>query len=237
MRAASAPSGVLAVDTTTKMTPSLVRALSQAQWNGESICGIGRYVSLRQVNTSFDISQDELALIVDPANDAQGAGLGCWLVQHCRYGVGSVQSPDGWMPNEQLGSFDGMVARRHAALVEYPVAAHIALDFEGVNPAAPKAVCTAHCDAWAESLTDEATNTPTFLPLLYDGYSPVLAGEEIWQLPTFHAYWRGGGGPVVPHRGFVLEQVALDVVVAGVKVDINRVHTDALGGNLVWCVA
>jgi hypothetical protein len=229
----------LAYDTNTPLTSALVRAISLSTFEGESPRAISRYVSLHRPNPGYDISAEELAAIIDPANDlAQGTGLGCWLVQHVRYGVGSVQSPDGWTPSGQLGSADGIVARKHASIVGYPTGAHLEMDLEGVNPATLPDSVSAHCEQWALAVSQEAADTTSYPAMLYDGYSPGLSPEQLWEVPSVHLYEAAPGARPIPNRGFIATQVKLDVVIAGVKVDVVRVRAmDDRGGRLVWCVA
>lgn len=222
-----------AVDTSTKLTADQAKAIKAAGYKGVGIAGIGRYCSISQPNLSSDISPAELEDI------CRGAGLGCWLVQHVRYGVGSAQSPEGWTPSEQLGTLDGLVARRHAALAGYPAGAHLALDLEGVNPKTPAEQVSAHCVSWGMAVEDGATSatTPSYPGLLYDGYSADLSPEQLWELPAFRLYWSDFGSRTLPNRGFVMKQIEENVVIAGVKCDVNLVlEADALGGQLVWCV-
>ena len=234
MNTSTAPT-CYAVDCSTPLTLSMVRAIKAhgiQTPDGEThpVAGIGRYVSLHRPNFAWDISREELKIIT-------GEGLGCWLVQHVRYGVGSKESPLGWTPSGQLGGFDGALARRHANLVEYPDGAHLFLDLEGVNPSTTHASVADHCAQWALSLTAAAGLAATYLPGLYDGYSPVLAPEEMWSLPDFRIYWSDFGNRVMPHRGFALKQIKENVTIGGVLCDVNQIAPDSLGGQLVWCVA
>jgi hypothetical protein len=220
------------VDTNQKLSPSAILALADATWEGEPIGGVGRYVSISRPDTVGDISGVELLAICKAR-----PGFGCFLVQHVRYGVGSQQAPSGWTPSSQLGSMDGLVARRHAAFAGYPAGCSLSMDLEGVNPTTPAAVVSAHCEAWAESVAASDSLSPAYAPALYDGYSAILTGEELWELPGFHLYWGAPGARQPARRGFALEQVALDVELGGVRVDVSRAHAcDALGGRLTWAV-
>lgn len=220
------------VDTDQKLSPKEILALAGATWEGEPVLGIGRYLSLNSPNFAFDLSGVELLAICQAR-----PGFGCFPVQHVRYGVGSKQSPDGWTPSPQLGAMDGLVARRHAALCGFPAGCSVSMDLEGVNPATPASQVAAHCQAWAEAVAAQDAVSPSYGPALYDGYSAVLSSEQLWELPGFHLYWGAPGARPPANRGFALEQVELDVELAGVRVDVSRVHaSDALGGRLIWAV-
>jgi len=210
----------LACDTDTKLTASTARALAAADVPGEPdrIRAVARYVGLTHANPD-DIDAEELQAIT-------GAGLAVWLVQHVL-----ATNGHGWTPSGQLGRLHGGMAKQLAYAAGYPAGAHLALDLEDVAPGTTSQMVIDHCDAWAEMVG------PMFSPALYVGFSTGLTGEQLYELPGFRLYWSDYGNRYVYRRGCAVKQFRPNVDVAGIKVDLDRVGVDMLGGQLTWAEA
>lgn len=215
MKSIEVPDGSLILDTDSKLTPAVIKAVAAYRDpQGRSVFGVERYVSIYQVNTLRDIDPNEAACILDmlPA-------LG--LVQHC------LAAPPGkkvWTAVADLGTVKGQIAKKHADLVEYPSDSMLSYDNED-------------CDG---DVAGEIGNWVSEIgrpPLLYTGFAPGLTSEELWELPTVHCYWGAAGTWGPTHCGVAMRQHYPGIVIGGVEFDWNIAQADALGRRVVLATA
>jgi len=215
LRAAAAPS-CLVIDVDRPLSDHDLDQLLLAEYDGEKIGGIGRYVGLER-NGAGDASAAEIIRITS-------RGFGLWLSQH-------VLAPDaqgnGWIATPALGQRFGRSARINALDIGYPEAAHLECDLEGVRLGTPADAVSGYAVSWA-------TESAEFPALLYVGYDAILSPDELWALPNVHAYACDWGGRRVTNRGFVMRQTEPDVVIAGIRCDVGRCAPDLKGNSLVW---
>jgi len=190
------------VDTSWKLTPSVLSALKQA-----GKVGVMRYVPLPGNASAGDISGGEMA-------DILVADLELLLVQH-------VRRPP-WLPQAYSGLLDGQAAADSARAVGYPPGAHVFLDLEGA--AGQPSDAEKWTNDWAAAVKCEG-----YLAGLYVGYSALLSPLELYALPDFDCYWSDAGPRQVATRGFAIKQGA-EVTIGGVTFDLDEVRQDLLGG-------
>ena len=141
------------VDTNAKLTAQSAQKLREANYQGQTIDFVARYVSIGPAAPG-DITSQELEAIL-------GAGLALLLVQH-------VRRP-GWVPSDAQGAVDGGHAAQSASAAGYPQTAHIAFDLEGVAPGTSADVVIAHANAWSAAVVAAG-----YQAMLYVGYNAVL---------------------------------------------------------------
>lgn len=205
--------GVVLVDTIAKITSAHVQAIKAYRYNGKPVDGIIRYVSLYNVNVSYDIDPDEAQLIVD---NFQYFGL----VQHC---LRPQTGQSTWVANAQLGALKGATAKKHADLVGYPDDSMLGYDDEDVS-----GPIASEIDAWVDSI-----GRP---PLLYTGFCPGMTEQELYELPTVHCYWGAAGAWNVATRGIAMRQHQT-ITIDGVEYDPDVAEADKLGGRVVFATA
>lgn len=222
MRVVPIPFGAKILDTDTKLTPAMIKALLalvDAQGRPLGIAGFGRYVSIGSPS-KMDLDPDEVKAITD-------AGAGVYGIQHVRYG--------GWLPSAQMGVQDGHAAASNMAYASLLSGCTCACDLEGVAPGSDPSLTSDWANGWW-------TSAQAFTPELYVGDQNNLNAAQLFAL-RFHLYW--GSGSIVPtpaHRGFWKWQVPpLDQTLATplgpFKYDLNIVGRDRLGGFGNWQVA
>lgn len=197
-------------DTSTKLTVASAQRLSAAQFHGQEIRFVFRYVPLPGNNPEGDIDAAELEAIQD-------AGLVLLLVQHCRAGS--------WAASGAQGALDGAQAGRSAAAAGYATGAMVALDLESLATVGQPVID--HCEAWSSALADAG-----FRPLLYVGFDCGLTPQQLYDLHGFDRYWSDAGLRNVAKRQFCCKQYA-QTVIAGISVDPDHAFPDLLGGCLV----
>lgn len=202
MRAAIATTGLWA-DTNARLTTEVCAALVRAGY-----VGVFRYVPLPRNSALGDISSDEAQAITT-------AGLQLGLVQHPR-------SPANNVIAQHSGLQDGMAASDAARATGYPPGCHLFLDIEGVTGNATQVAL--YCNGWSTQVAADGYGCG-----LYVGYSAILTADQLYQLPRFNRYWKDAGPRAVSTRGFCIEQHSGEVVIAGVKFDVDTVEADQLG--------
>lgn len=173
-----------------------------------------RYVSLSAEMASGDLTYQEALNIVN-------SGLALMPVQH-------VRAP-GWTPSAQLGTTYGTNAANHAASVGFPAGVNIWLDLEGIEPQTPAQDVIAYCTSWYSCV--KAAN---FLPGIYVGANAILNGQQLYDLPFEH-YWQSASSvPVLPARGYQMQQLLSNTPINSISVDKDFIKTDTKGGLPVW---
>jgi hypothetical protein len=216
MRTETAPLGY-AVDTDAKCTPAVLARLKAGRYEGQTLGGIGRYVSLGQPQPG-DIDRAELEAITSE-------GFGSWFFQHVR------DRP--WTPSLRLGQIDGAWAARNALVAGYEPGTHGGIDLENVAHDSAHSAIVDYIEARAEA----HTTIGGYPSVLYVGFNSWLSPEELWQLANIHLYMKDWGEHTVLHRGFAVSQIAGDLEINGVLVDLDELQVDLLGGRLEWTVA
>ncbi len=202
------------VDTSTKLDARACTALAASTWNGRSVRGAVRYISIHN-EARGDIDAVEVAAILE-------AGLGFMAVQHVRY--------PGWSATDTQGGIDGAAAAINAHGAGYLTGCTLWLDLEGVRNVGTEVV--AYVNAWANAVAAAG-----YMPGLYVGYACGLSPYELYyDLPGIHVYWSDAGPRAVADRGFAMKQHA-QTVIAGVQVDPDTATADAMGGRPRWMIA
>jgi hypothetical protein len=216
LRTELAPLGY-AVDTSLKCTSDRLARLKVARYEDQTILGIGRYVSLGQPQ-SEDVDRAELDAIT-------GEGFGSWFIQRIR------DRP--WAPSLHLGQIDGAWAARNALIAGYQPGTHGGIDLENVALESSLLSIRDYIAGRAEAYMDVGG----FPSVLYVGFDSILTPLQLWQIPSVHLYWKDWGPRTVDKRGFAVVQLAGDIELNGVLVDLDEIRADELGGRLEWTVA
>lgn len=152
--------------------------------------------------------------------DFMAAGIGLMLYQRPR-------NP-GWLPTAALGKADAEVFAAKAARANFLAGASAWDDLEGIGGSGSSTV--AYANEKAQGLKGAGLS-----PGAYVGFDVPLTGDELFRDLVVSAYWRGVSDvPDVATRGYTVVQVAANVLVAGVLVDVNVVRADKLGGRPFW---
>jgi hypothetical protein len=101
-------------------------------------------------------------------------------------------------------------------------------DLEGIGGNGASTVAYANTKATALKATQ-------FLAGAYIGFDVPLSGDELFHDLFVTCYWRSVSNvPDITDRGYAMVQIAENVNVAGVVVDVNVVGADHLGGRPYW---
>jgi hypothetical protein len=201
------PARIVGFDTVAKLTGPTARRLASA-----GLSFAGRYVALRAPGAG-DLDASEL-------EEVTNAGLGVMPIQYARTG--------GWSADS--GRTDGAAAARNALAVGVPPEATLWCDLEGRIPGAEAAI--AYATNWHAAATEAGIADPG----LYVGAGIPLTSEQLFHDLPFRRYWRSlSQVPNVDVRGYQLIQLFPDdVVVAGVRVDLDVVQSDYRQNRPVW---
>jgi Domain of unknown function (DUF1906) len=190
---------------------SVKLTLEQAQrFKAAGFVGVGRYGPLPGNSTAQDLDAEELeSLVFD-------AGLEVLLFQHPR----SVN-----VLSRHSGGADAMWVCQYASSIEYPPAAHVFLDLEGViGTTAPQV--WQYCSDWSR-----AALQLHFSAGLYVGFSAILGPQDLYALPGFDSYASDAARRRVNVRGVCYQQGAQIAAAGGLPgYDPATVEVDALGG-------
>jgi hypothetical protein len=203
------------VDTNAKLTAQSAQSLRGANYQGQTIEFVARYVSIGAAAPG-DITPQELETIL-------GAGLALLLVQHVRL--------PGWVPSGAQGAMDGGHAAESATAAGYPQTAHIVLDLEGVAPGTSADAVIGHANAWSAAVVAAG-----YQAMLYVGYNAILTPQQLYDLPDFNRYWSDFGERQVAVRGFCMKQLSGTTELPGVPfgIDPDRIMADAKGDLPTW---
>lgn len=72
---------------------------------------------------------------------------------------------------------------------------------------------------------------------LYVGYDVPLTPTELYEDLSHDSYWKDAGPREVAVRGFAVQQLAPERVIAGLRIDEDVVVADLLGALPFACVA
>lgn len=205
--APTTPTRIVGFDTIAKLDAAMATRLASA-----GLAFGVRYVGLGEPGRD-DLDAAELQALTD-------AGLGVMAVQYAR--------TNGW--SGATGQADGEAAVRNALAAGVPAEATLWCDMEGRLPRADVAI--AYAVHWYEA----AVNAGMPDPGLYVGAGVPLTSEELFHELPFRRYWRSFSQvPNVEVRGYQMIQLFPgDVIVAGVRVDLDVVQSDYLQSRPVW---
>lgn len=198
----------LIFDTDVRCTRDQLRALKAVGFRG----GV-RTVTASAAADQSDVTAAEVA-------DFMAEGLGLMLYQRPR-------NP-GWMPTAELGEVDASVFVAKAERAGYLAGATTWDDIEGIGGTG--AATVAYANAKAAVLT-----AAKYGPGGYVGYEVPLTGYELRHSLVVPVYWRSASNvPDVADRGYAVVQIAENISVAGVLVDVSVARADRLGGRPAW---
>jgi hypothetical protein len=190
-------------------------------------CSIDQLLALRAAGfrggvrtVTMHDAPDPSDLTAKEVEDFMAAGLGLMVYQR-------VRNP-GWLPSGALGLSDARVAIAKVTAAGYLAGGSLWDDLEGIG---------GHAGETAEYANDKAraVKAAGFQPGEYVGFDVPLTGHQLYRSLVSSCYWRSVSDvPDVERRGYALEQVAENVLVAGVLVDISVARADKLGGRASW---
>jgi hypothetical protein len=190
-------------------------------------CSLAHLLALKAVGfrggirtVTVDAAPDPSDITAQEVRDFMAAGLGLMLYQR-------VRNP-GWIPSADLGKRDAEVFVQKSQRAGYLQSASAWDDLEGIRGAADTAI--AYANEKAASL-----KTAKYAPGDYVGFDVPLTGDQLFQDLIVSCYWRSlSNVPDVATRGYAMLQIAVNVRVAEIGLDVNLVCADRLGGRPFW---
>jgi hypothetical protein len=184
----------------------------------QALAAVGFRGGIRTV--TFRPTPDPSDITAKEVENFMAAGLGLMLYQR-------VRNP-GWLPSATLGKADAEVFVAKATGAGYLAGGSTWDDLEGIGGNGTATIAYAN-----EKVTD--LRAAKFDPGDYIGFDVPLTGDELYHDLITGCYWRSiSNVPDVAVRGYALVQVAENVVIAGVTVDISVARADKLGGRAFW---
>jgi Domain of unknown function (DUF1906) len=193
----------------------------------DEVCSLAQLQALAAVGFRGGIRTVTVEEAVDPSDitaeevdNFMAAGLGLMLYQRPRL--------PGWVPSTALGRADAAVFVAKATRAGYLVGGSTWDDLEGIGGTGAATIAYAN-----EKFADmRAASYPLGD---YVGAGLPLTGDELYRELLTGCFWRSVSNvPDVAVRGYAIVQVAENVVVAGVTVDISVARADRLGGRASW---
>jgi hypothetical protein len=203
----------LGFDTSQKLTRAEAQAIKA--------CGLvwgARYVGLA-AEAAGDLDRAELEMLVGEV------GFRLIVVQH-------VPLP-GWVPTAALGEIHGRAATRNAAAAGYPAGCDLYIDDEGMAPAAGAAAARAYTESWAQVVRDGGYGGGAYI-----GAGSLMSPAQLYAIRGIHSYWAGPRRPGdrdVAVRGYQIQQCWPEVMLGGVRCDLDVLGADQLGARPWWC--
>jgi len=190
-------------------------------------CSLDQLLALKAIGFRGGVRTVTVEKAVDPSDvtakeveNFMAAGLGLMLYQRPR-------NP-GWLPSATLGKADAEVFVAKATAAQYMVGGTTWDDLEGIG--GNGAATIAYANAKAVDM-----RAAKFFLGDYVGFDVPLTGDELFHDLVVTTYWRSlSNVPDVVKRGYSMIQIAENVPVAGVVVDINLARADKLGGRPYW---
>jgi hypothetical protein len=210
------------------MNPIVEPAPDALLFDTDMPCSLEQLLALRAAGFRGGIRTVTVGKETDPSDitaqeveNFMAAGLGLMLYQRPR-------SP-GWLPSGTLGKADAEIFIAKATAAQYGLGASTWDDLEGLG-GSNKGAVVEYANAKADDM-----KAAKFLPGCYVGFRVPLTGAELFRDLVVTCYWRGlSQVPDVGERGYCMIQVAENVSVAGVVVDVNLARADKLGGRAHW---
>ena len=208
------------------MTPLVEPVPDALLFDTDEPCSLGQLLALRAVGflggirtVTFNPAPDPSDVTAKEVANFMAAGLGLMLYQR-------VRNP-GWLPSATLGKADAEVFLAKASAVGYLAGGSVWDDLEGIGGNTGATIAYAN-----EKATDLKT---TYAPGDYVGDDVPLTGDELYHDLVASCFWRSVSHvPDITTRGYALIQVAENVPVAGVMIDISLARADKLGGRAFW---
>lgn len=209
------------------MNPIIEAVPDALLFDTELVCSLGDLLALKAVGFRGGIRTVTVSAAPDPSDitakeveNFMAAGLGLMLYQRPR-------NP-GWLPSAALGKADAAVFVAKAQRAGYLAGGSTWDDLEGIG--GNGAATIAYTNEKAVDL-----KTAKYHPGDYIGDEVPLTGDELFHALIVDAYWRSlSNVPDIATRGYTMIQVAENIAIAGVVVDINVVRADRLGGRPSW---
>lgn len=209
MQVAAVPDRALLIDCLAPLTEPEIARLSAATWQGRTPVGCVRYHD--------NLTEPEVALIL-------AAGWGLMTV-----GIARRDAMEN--PSAGLGARDGLTAVRNLKALSIPKGVTNWLDVEGTVGASGDQV-VAYVNA-ADAVIGLWTESG-----MYDGWAEPLSAADLYRRLTVKRYWASSPKTPAPAiRGFGLVQLVEDILLAGVRVDVDEHRVDLLGDSCHWLVA
>jgi hypothetical protein len=193
----------------------------------DSPCSIQHLLALKAIGfqggirtVTVDAAPDPSDITAQEVQDFMAAGLGLMLYQR-------VREPR-WIPSEALGKADAEVFVQKAKRANYLQGASAWDDLEGIGGDANATIAYANEKA-------NGLKTAKYVPGDYVGFDVPLTGDQLFHNLIVTCYWRSlSNVPDVAMRGYAMIQIAVNVFVSGIEVDVNLVRADRLGGRPFW---
>jgi len=208
------------------MTPTIEPVPDALLFDTDQVCSLSQLQALFAVGfrggirtVTFNPAPDPSDVTAREVADFMTAGLGLMLYQR-------VRNP-GWFPSAVMGQADAKVFLAKAASAGYLPGGSAWDDLEGIGGNFMATI--------AYENAKSATLLTTYPPGDYIGDDVPLTGDELLHDLLAKCYWKSVSNvPDVPTRGYALVQVAENVEVAGVKIDVSLARADRLDGRPYW---
>ena len=209
------------------MTPTIEPVPDALLFDTDQVCSLSQLQALFAVGfrggirtVTFELAPDPSDITAREVADFMTAGLGLMLYQR-------VRNP-GWLPSATLGKADAEVFIAKATGAGYLVGGSAWDDLEGISGTGAATLAYSN-----EKATD--LKTAKYPQGDYIGFNVPLTGEELYNDLIVSCYWRSiSSVPDVAVRSYALVQIAENVVIAGVTVDVSIARADQLGGRAFW---
>ena len=184
----------------------------------QALAAVGFRGGVRTVTCSA--APDPSDITEREVDDFMTAGLGLMLYQRPR--------DPGWIPSAMLGKADAEVFVAKATAAGYLAGGSTWDDLEGIGGSGTATLAYAN-----ERVAD--LKKAGYLLGDYIGFDVPLTSDELYYRLTAASYWKSiSNVPDVAVRGYALVQIAENVSIAGVTVDVSLARADRLGGRAFW---
>lgn len=197
------------VDCYEPLTTEQIRILAGSVYASEPIRGVVRYHENLTRREVDDVMVNRLGLMT----------------------VGVARNDSMRAPTAELGARDGLRAVREIRALGLPEGFTNWLDVEGATTATYLDVAR-YVNAWAGvvRVIGEAG--------MYEGWGINMTAAQLYSLLAVRRYWLSSPSSIRPSvRGAEMVQEVENVVIGGVRVDVDRHRIDDLGDSCSWVVA
>jgi hypothetical protein len=208
------------------MTPTIEPVPDALLFDTDQVCSLTQLQALYAVGfrggirtVTFNQAPDPSDVTAEEVQNFMTAGLGLMLYQR-------VRNP-GWLPSATMGQADAKIFLAKAAAAGYLAGGSAWDDLEGIGGNFMSTI--------AYEQAKSATLLTVYPPGDYIGYDVPLNSDELFHDLLAKCFWKSiSNVPDVATRGYALSQVAENVTIAGVEVDISVSRADRLGGRAFW---